>query len=618
MDKEQYTIAYDYDGVADHLPIVPNSAIITGRYRKDLKELRKVVGNTPIFFLPSNIEHTLENIGKHKVETIKKLGVKKFYEDTPEILDILKRELPDVEIVEVKLDGMRFVTITSGWDGCPIAYHLGLDGEQSILSQVQDYGELNIEKEKEDPEDKKERLSQYEGMMKKVPAREMVDLLKKVEDKDNYFIFCDQNNLFEYAEELLEAGFTKGLFPTKEDFEFEKGREEAMKFVEEYYPEVKIIPHQKIATVEEAKAIVTESEVPLVIQSEGDHVSTICPVDDVEQNKTEILSALDKYAKDYAKGEILLKEKLVKPIEITPQIVFWNGEPVFTDLDLETKNIGDGENNGNQVGCGSNLIIRTEFTDRINEIAFPPIVYEMAKKRKGIFVWDISLYITDDGIYFGEFCSNRFGYDALMTEMTMAGGASRYFTAIMNGQNPLKKHFGGAVRVFNLNKAKETEITVGNHPNTWLYESKKEDEKLVSVGDCWDLGVITAAADSIEKTVDEVYNNLNSLSFKEKYTRTKADFLASYPTSILLRFTETNHKYYEAPDLKETSKSEEEISDTLTQIQLALKRLKDKYVSEVDEDDEEPLAPDITSTKKEVKNSREIIRNQLNTILNGN
>lgn len=442
-----------------------------------------------------------------------------------------------------------FITLTSGWDGLPIAYHLQEEGFKSIVGQVQDFSEIKKD-DKEEPDDKKERLSQYEGMVQKFPAKKLVNALKKVTNKDDYFIFCDQNQLWPYAEELLKAGFTKGLFPTEEDFEFEKGREEAMDFVEEHYPDVQIIPHQKVSTVEEARELVQESDVPLVIQSEGDYVATIVGPDDVEQSKITIMAALDRHEKEYAKGEIILKEKLVQPVEITPQIVFWNGEPVFTDLDIETKNIGNGENNGNQVGCGTNLIIRTELEDEINRIAFPPKVYEMAKEHVGIFVWDISLYFTDSGIYFGEFCSNRFGYDALMTEMDMSGGAGAYFNALQSLKNPLQSHFGTAVRVFNLNRTKDQSIDIGKPENTWLYEVKKKDDKLLSVGDCWDLGVITGKGETIEDAVDSVYENYDSLNFKEKYVRTKEDFLASYPTSIIKRFKETNKIYYDAPDFK--------------------------------------------------------------------
>jgi phosphoribosylamine-glycine ligase len=450
-----------------------------------------------------------------------------------------------------------WITLDFGGEGGSIAYHLKQEGEKSIFGKVQDKSETKAPDD-EEPDEKKERLAQYDGMVDKYPARKLINALKKIKNKDEYFIFCAFNNMWPFAEELLAAGFKQGMFPLKKDFDFEKGREDAMNFVEEHYPDIKIIPHQKVATVEEARKIVEESDVPLVIQSEGDFVSTIVGSDDVEQSKELILAALDEHEKEYAKGEILLKEKLVQPVEITPQIVFYNGEPVFTDVDIETKNIGDGENNGNQVGCGSNLIIRTELDDEINRIAFPPKVYEMAKEHTGIFVWDISIYFTDTGMYFGEFCSNRFGYDAIYTEMAMAGGAGNYFKAIVNGENPLKKTFGVGVRAFNLKKSKEQEMDMEKWENVWVYSVKDKDGKTVSTNDSWDLAVLTGAADTIEEAVDEAYDNMSDYMFKEKYYRSQRDFLADFPTSIIHRLNAMNGIYFSVPDLKEKEVAYEE------------------------------------------------------------
>jgi len=440
-----------------------------------------------------------------------------------------------------------WITLTVDGSGMPIAHHLQQEGKNVVVGQVQDKTELEPDA-KEPPEDKKQRLQQFDGILTKYPADRLVKALKRVKNKDEYYIYCDRNNVWPYAEELLKAGFKNGTFPTKKDFDMEKEREQAMDFVEEHYPDVQIIPHQKVKTVEEARQIVEEAETPLVIQSEGDYVSTVVGPDDVEQSKQVILSTLDKHEKEYAKGEIIIKEKLVAPVEITPQIVFWNGEPVYTSIDIETKNVGDGENNGPQVGCGTNLIIHTELDDPINEIAFPEKVYELAKEHTGLFIWDISLYFTEDGIYFGEFCSNRFGYDALMTEMTMGHGPSEYFGKIMEGVDPIDHFkFGTAVRAFNLKVKDGHEVMYEpeHWKPIWVYDAKMKDGKMVTIGEDWDLAVITGRGQTIEEAVENVYRNYDWLIFKEKYCRTMDDFLDDYPTSIMRRYNETAGIYYD-------------------------------------------------------------------------
>lgn len=461
---------------------------------------------------------------------------------------------------------MKYAIITECGDGTPFAFHLQKEGYDVVIGQVQDISELKNNDSKEDIEKKEERLKQYYGLVKKVPAKDLVKSLLKVKNKDEWFIFFDQNNLWFYADILLKAGFTNGLFPTKHDYEFEKDREAAMEFVKQNYSEVKIIPFTEHATVDDAKQFIESTPDVYVLQSKGDFVCTIVPsTNNPELATKQLLNQLEKKRSEYEKGGLILKKKLINPVEITPQIIFYNGKPVFTDLDIETKNIGDGNNNGNQVGCGSNLIIHTKLEEKINKIAFPPIIYDMAKERTGMFVWDISLYIHEGEIYFGEFCSNRLGYDASMTEMCMSEGTGKYFESIVNGKDPLKSQFGAAVRLFNLNRSKDVQIiTEGVEDYVWLYEVTSKDGEMVSIGDCWDLGVVTSEGDTIEEAIDKLYETVDKVVFKEKYYRSKADFLAKYPTSIIERFEVINHKYIEATGIKVYDSVRDELKQELT------------------------------------------------------
>lgn len=473
-----------------------------------------------------------------------------------------------------------------GWDGFPIAYKLQQEGCQVMVGQVESKADLGQDDD-EKPEEKEMRLKQYDGMLEKMPAWKLIETLKKVSDKEKYLIFFDQNNLYPLAQELLDAGFTKGLFPLEEDFEFEKDREAAMRFVAEQYPEVKIIPYEDFDTVDEALDFLKTADKVYVIQSKGDHVGTMVPrTDDVEMEREQMKNQLMKNRADYEKGGIILKEKLIQPIEITPQIVFMDGQVVFTDLDIETKNIGDGENNGNQVGCGSNLVIKTDIEDRINKIAFPPAVFEKAMVRTGIFVWDVSLYFLPDAIYFGEFCSNRFGYDSIMTEITMAESAKDFFSKITQGTDPLKKKFGTAVRLFNLNRQADREV-IWTEENVYMYEVYKKGDSIMSTGFCWDLGVATGAADTIHQAVEETYETIADISFKELYHKTRNDFMDHYPTSILFRYNETR-SMFESPEDSEPGEKygyEKKIRDMSLTHSSEMNSFKSRLASILNEED---------------------------------
>lgn len=525
----------------------------------------------------------------------------------------------------------KFIVLSSGWDGTTAAYHLKQEGYDVTLGQVQDKSELKNKDAPEHPDEKYERLSQYDGMIKKVPAKDLVRALLKVENKDDYFIFCDQNNLWFYADILLKAGYKNGLFPTQADFLMEKERKQAMEFVKHHYPDVKIIPNHEFKSTEEAIKHLESNAGVFVIQSEGDYVGTFVPqTDDPEMAKTQSIDQLEKFKDLYNKGTIIVKMKLIDPIEITPQIVFYNGKPIFTDLDIESKNIGDGMNNGPQCGCASNLIISTEMDEKINKIAFPPVVYKMAKEHTGMFYWDISLYIVGDDIYFGEFCSNRPGYDALMTEMCMSGGAAKYFTSIMEGKNPLKQKFGVATRLFNLNKRDEQVISYKDiEEYVWLYQVKMKDGEQVSVADCWDLGALTESGSTIDEAISNLFDVKDKFSFKEVYTRTEADFRANYPTSIMNRFKAVNHKYIEAPEYSISDDGSEEslFNHLKTYMEMVVKsreqkigsKLESQYKTKLTESEskankmvEEALAAADKKHKAEVGEIKEIIKNIIN------
>ena len=137
-----------------------------------------------------------------------------------------------------------------------------------------------------------------------------------------------------------------------------------------------------------------------------------------------------------------------------------------------------------------------------------------------------------------------------MTEMTMSHGPSEYFEKIMAGTSPIPHFiFGTAVRMFNVKVMEDSEIIYENWKPVWIYDAQMKEDKMVTVGEDWDLAVITGRGNTVEEAVDNVYDNLEGFIFKEKYYRTKDDFLADYPTSLINRFNATNGTYYNVPEV---------------------------------------------------------------------
>lgn len=98
--------AFDYNGVVDTGRFKPGikDAIITGNTNvKDVLDWLYTHDITcAVYFPPQTIKtHDDTAVGVWKSDMIRLLGVKKFYEDKPEQIDIIKSSCPGVEVVRV-------------------------------------------------------------------------------------------------------------------------------------------------------------------------------------------------------------------------------------------------------------------------------------------------------------------------------------------------------------------------------------------------------------------------------------------------------------------------------------------------------------------------------------
>ena len=182
---------------------------------------------------------------------------------------------------------------------------------------------------------------------------------------------------------------------------------------------------------------------------------------------------------------------------------------------------------------------------KLAQIAFPLYIHEQAKKRKGLFIYDASILGKGDKYYFGEFCSNRWGWDSFFTELAMCESVSSYFESIIKGENPFKWKFGVAVRGFNLDQGDDRWPTEGwkmnwldeGDKNTWVYDLKLKNGEAVSCGTCYDLVVFTGGGDTINSAVNRAYEAEEGFSFSNMIARPRFDFLSTdYSSSIPNRY----------------------------------------------------------------------------------
>ncbi len=564
MANKYKNIGYDYDGVASEGVFEDGGVIITGRPEGEKDEILETLGDkkpSAIHFFPEDKDANGNNldvkIGIWKAKTIKKLGLEKFYEDSEEQIYIIKEMNPNLNVIKV-IDGIpqeKLNLIVFTFDGTilPVAHKLEQEGNRVIVGIIEDKKKTLLpdeDKSPEDPEMKKKRLSNYTGIMDLFDADEVLKTMKRIKDKENWIILTDSNSNYQYTEKALEMGFTKGIFPTEWDRGMEVNRNDAKEFVKEFYPDIKVAEVKTFKDIEEAKVFLGETDEFWVLKSLGDAGETIVPdSEDCEMAKNQIIAALDEMKSEYESHGFILEMKIQNMIEITPEIIFIDGAPICTSVDIENKGIGAG-NTGIQTGCMQNLIVRTNIEDRINKIAFPEKVYELAKEHAGMFVWDISLLIDKEGtMWYGEFCSNRLGWDAFPTELAMAADdegdkvATPFFSALMVKKNPFRFKYGAGVRMLNIGRGGKMiadgsiEISDEAAPYTFAYDAKMgKEECIVSNGGGFDLAVVTCGHDNSHEAIEGCYEYVEGFLFEGKYFRPRFDFCSyEYESSIMNR-----------------------------------------------------------------------------------
>lgn len=447
----------------------------------------------------------------------------------------------------------NYIFITADGHPLPIADKLKDEGKNVIVGLIEN------PPSKETPESDEKRHELYEGILDIHPAESVMDQMEEIKNKDDYFVMFDFGDLWEWSERALKMGFTKGVFPTEEGFELESDRVKAKEFAKNNYPGLVVADAPEFKTVEEAKKFLDEnSEKIYVLKSEGSDAETIVPLTtDPELARRQILGALASEKGEYEKSSFTLEEKIAKPIEISPVMVFWDGKPIFSLVELENKGYGAG-NIGRLTGGCQNLSIQTPLDCKLNDLAFPKAAYELAGKQPGIGIYDAGLLFDGNQFFFTEFCSQRWGWDGIFSELAMCrkgrkeNFVSRHFDYISEGKNPLQQKFGTAVRLFQTQPASDCgglykdgytmdwmdEVSEDLFFYTIRQEQDGEEKRFVTVGYRKDVGVAVGSSDFMEASVNEAYRAAKGFAMTGIYYRPKFDFLSKqYFTSIMNRYS---------------------------------------------------------------------------------
>lgn len=448
--------------------------------------------------------------------------------------------------MENKKTFQKYIFFSTYFESASLAWHLQKEGKDVIFAVVNNLKNIG-EDELEDKEAKERRLGMWKGILNVQKAEDTIERMKLIEDKDEYFVICDFNNLYGYAKKIKNMGFNHGLLPTKFDFELEADRQMAKDFVQSYYPELKVAEVTEFKTIEEGIEMIQNSEEFWALKGNAPGAATVVPCTKVlEFAKDEIISCLTAHKQDYEKGGYILERQIRDGVEFCTQCVYYNGKRVAYSVDIENKAFGSG-NCGCKVGCAFDMVVAIPSDAVVVPKVFSDAMDKLASKHTGLFYADCNTILKDGELYFLEFCSNRMGYDAIQTECAMAGSVSNYFESLANGENPYVNKYGVCVRGLNMNKDEKGALlkdipmrwSEESEDSIWPYDMKKDEKsgKMVNSGYDWELlSVFTGASDDPDFAIIKAYEAIESFSFDEMYFRSKGDFEdRSYQGNILDR-----------------------------------------------------------------------------------
>lgn len=452
---------------------------------------------------------------------------------------------------------MKYAMISFDGACFPIADQLLREGNEVIVCQVESAKDLGIKgnwiTDNEAPEVKRRRLSLYDGILTKLPLEAFLKKLKTLPNKEEWFYFSDYNIFYNIDQEVLGMGFTKGHFHTVEDFLREKDRATAKAFIQKHYTVLEVAETKQFGAgqVEQAIAFMQTSDKVWVVKSDGNFGETIVPgTRNQDMAKQQVISELTAHKAAYAKGPISLEEKVMDAIEFCPQLAFWDGKPIYATVEIETRMLGPADSGG-QTGGNQNLIVRLPLDGMMVKMFFPPVVYDLAKQRRGLFLFDAGIIYDPrrEKYFFMEFAGNRHGWPGIFSEIAMAMDdgkqATNYFEALTRGANPLTHAIGATLSTYALEAdpvfpalLKEgLSIDIRDRMNIFPYQVRYEQGNMANVGyrayDSGALAYVVSRGDDISGAVRGIYYNLDDLSFKGLYYRSQEDFLSlGYPSSI--------------------------------------------------------------------------------------
>lgn len=416
---------------------------------------------------------------------------------------------------------MKIAMLSVDGYGFPIAYHLQEEGHEVYVGQVRDWTNVNV-KVNEKEKDRRKRLMLYDGMFQnKWSAERLVSFLLGQPNgrrSDEWFVLCDFNWLWPYADRLRKAGF-RGLLPHRDDYLLEHDRNAARDLVTELYPNVDTGDYHEFKTAKDGlKFLTTNKDKLYVLKGFNAESETVVPgSDDIETNREILIDALEHDKERlYEKDGFILEEKIPDVIEFTPEAYGFDGEIRSVNVDVEHKRFGS--RNGPMTGCAAGIVIWQEAESQLYEMFLRPLEERMLRPNE-LTIWDLSVLYSPsrEKFYAGEFCPNRMGFDAVFTEICTYPSTSDWLDHLISGTQPKRDPLGVSIRIFNPDKQDSLFIGDPADRNIWCYDIHQTEGKIYTTGLGKDTYVLTAEGNDIKDTIRKLYQLEHKVEFDPGY-----------------------------------------------------------------------------------------------------
>lgn len=435
---------------------------------------------------------------------------------------------------------MKIALLSVDGYGFPIAYHLQEEGHDVFVGQVRDWPSVHV-KVKEKEEARRKRLMFYDGLFdNKWSAERLVSYLLGQPTRrraTDWFVLCDFNWLWPYADKLRKAGY-RGLLPHSSDYQLEHDRNATRDLISDIYPGIETGDYEQFKTSKDGIAHLEKNKGKLyVLKGFNAESETIVPgTDDPELNREIIIDALEHDQEHlYEKDGFILEEKIPDVIEFTPEAIAFDGEIRSVNVDVEHKRFGS--RNGPMTGCASGVVMWQDLETPLYEKFLAPLQEYMLRPNE-LTVWDLSVLYSPsrEKFYAGEFCPNRMGFDAVFAEICTYSSATDWLEHLINGGTPEREPIGVSLRIFNPDKCDSLFIGDPSDPNVWCYDVYKNEGKLYTTGLGKDVYVLTAESGDLQSAINDLYELEDKIEFDPGYCLQKHDWQdTEWPQNVLHR-----------------------------------------------------------------------------------